>query len=141
MGTIELSSAFGRASDRLGRLPMMITGLLVCTLSFFLLAILKSTFAIIPLIIIYGLGFALITASTSALAADVAHKGQLGASLGVLSTLMDVGQTCGPPVIGALSDAYSYNIGIGVLGIVLLLAAIGCVITLLKQQPGSAGLI
>ena len=86
------------------------------------------------MIIIYGLGFALITASTSALAADVARKGQLGASLGILSTLMDVGQTLGPPTIGALSDTYSYSIGIGVLGIVLLIAAIGCIIALMKQH-------
>jgi MFS family permease len=134
VGIILFKPVFGRASDKLGRLPMMVTGLLTCAASFFLLAVLKSTFAIIPLILIYGLGFALITASTSALAADVARKGQLGASLGILSTLMDVGQTVGPPVIGALSDAYSYATGIGVLGIVLLLAAIGCVIALVKQQ-------
>ena len=134
VGIIVFKPLFGRASDRLGRLPMMVTGLVVCASAFFLLAILKSTFAIIPLILAYGLGFALITASTSAMAADVAHMGQLGASLGILSTLMDVGQTFGPPVIGALSDAYSYVAGIGVLGAVLLLAATGCVIALVRQQ-------
>ncbi|HEY5561728.1 MAG TPA: MFS transporter [Clostridiaceae bacterium] len=134
VGMVLFKPIFGRASDRLGRLPMMVIGLLACAFSFFLLAILKSTFAIIPLILIYGLGFALITASTSALAADVARKGQLGASLGVLSTLMDVGQTFGPPAIGAISDAYSYATGIGALGIVLLLAAIGCIIAMIKQN-------
>lgn len=134
IGIILFKPLFGRASDKLGRLPMMVTGLLACTLSFILLAVLRSTFAIIPLILVYGLSFALITASTSALAADVARVGQLGASLGVLSTLMDVGQTIGPPVIGALSDAYSYAAGIGVLGIILLLAAIGCIIALIKQH-------
>lgn len=134
VGIILLKPLFGRASDKLGRLPMMVAGLLACTLSFLLLAVLKSTIAIIPLILIYGLGFALITASTSALAADVARKGQLGASLGVLSTLMDCGQTVGPPVIGALSDAYGYSAGIATLGIVLLLAAAGCIIALVKQR-------
>ena len=134
IGIIIFKPIFGRASDRLGRLPMMVIGLLTCALAFFLLAVSKSVFAIIPLILIYGLGFALITASTSALAADVAREGQLGASLGVLSTLMDVGQTFGPPTIGALSDTYSYAAGIGVLGIVLLLAAIGCIIALMKQH-------
>lgn len=134
VGIILFKPLFGRTSDRIGRLPTIITGLLTCALSFFLLAFLKSTFAIIPLILIYGLGFALITASTSALAADVARKGQLGASLGILSTLMDVGQTLGPPTIGALSDTYSYATGIGVLGIVLLLPAIGCIIALTKQN-------
>lgn len=133
VGIILFKPLFGRASDKLGRLPMMVAGLLTCTLSFFLLAVLKSTFAIVPLILVYGLGFALITASTSALAADVARKGQLGASLGILSTLMDVGQTFGPPVIGAVSDAWSYAAGIGLLGIILLLAAFGCVIALIRQ--------
>ncbi len=139
VGMVLFKPLFGKASDEFGRLPMVVIGLLACVFSFFLLAVLKSIFAIIPLILIYGLGFALITASTSALAADVARKGQLGASLGILSTLMDVGQTFGPPAIGAISDTYSYAAGIGVLGVVLLLAAIGCIIALVKQH-GSAQL-
>ncbi|OAA90311.1 Multidrug resistance protein MdtG [Clostridium ljungdahlii] len=134
VGIILFKPLFGRASDQFGRLPMMVTGLLTCSISFFLLALLKSTFAIIPLIFIYGLGFALITASTSALAADVAHEGQLGASLGIMSTLMDVGQTFGPPVIGGISDIYSYSVGIGVLAIIFLIAAIGCIIALINQH-------
>lgn len=134
VGIILFKPLFGRLSDRLGRLPMMVIGLLVCTASFALLAFLHSIIAIIPLILLYGLGFALVTASTSALAADVARKGQLGASLGILSTLMDVGQTFGPPVIGAISDSFSYSAGIGVLGIVFLLAASGCAIAWFKMR-------
>lgn len=134
VGIILFKPLFGRASDTFGRLPMMIAGLLTCSLSFFLLAALQSIPAITILILTYGLGFALITASTSALASDVAHAGQLGASLGILSTLMDVGQTFGPPVIGVISDTYSYALGIGFLGVLLLLAALGCGIALAKQQ-------
>lgn len=134
VGIIIFKPLFGRASDKLGRLPMMVTGLLACTFAFFLLALLKSIFAIIPLVLIYGLGFALITASTSALAANVAHAGQLGASLGVLSTLMDVGQTFGPPVVGALSDSYSYSVAIAVLGVVFVIGAIGCIIAMVNQK-------
>lgn len=134
VGMILFKPLFGRASDRLGRLPMVVTGLAACIVAFLLLAILKSTLAIIPLILIYGLGFALITASTSALAADVAREGQLGASLGILSTLMDVGQTFGPPVIGAISDAASYSVGIGALGLLFILAAVGCVVALTMQR-------
>ncbi len=56
--------------------PLLLVGLLdACAyfaygafeIIFPLLAVLKSTIAMIPLILIYGLGFALITASTSAL--------------------------------------------------------------------------
>ena len=134
VGIILFKPLFGRASDAFGRLPMMVAGLLTCSLSFFLLAFLPSIPAITILIFTYGLGFALITASTSALASDVAHAGQLGASLGILNTLMDVGQTFGPPVIGAISDTFSYAAGIGFLGALLLLAALGCGIALAKQQ-------
>lgn len=133
-GIILFKPLFGRASDKLGRLPIIVTGLIICSISFFFLAANKSTVFFIPLIFTYGLGFALITASTSALAADVAHEGQLGASLGVLSTFMDVGQTFGPPVIGAISDIYSYSTAIKALGAVLLFAAIGCAIALMKQH-------
>lgn len=119
IGIILFKPLFGHASDRFGRLPMMVTGLLACTAAFFSLSALTSALAIVPLILLYGLGFALITASTSALAADVARAGQLGASLGILSTLMDVGQTFGPPAIGAISDVYSYTAGIRLLGVLL----------------------
>ncbi len=44
------------------------------------------------------------------------------------------GQNLGPPAIGAISDAYSYAAGIHVLGIIMLLAAIGCIIALKKQH-------
>ena len=134
VGVILLKPFFGRASDKLGRLPMMITGLLICAVSFFLLSSIKSVYVFAPIIIIYGLGFALITASTAALAADVAKKGAMGASLGILSTLMDVGQTLGPPTIGAISDTYSYPVGISVLGVLLLLAAIPCAIWLQRMK-------
>ena len=134
VGMILFKPLFGRASDRLGRLPMVVTGLAACAFSFSLLAVLKSTLAMIPLILIYGLGFALITASTSALAADVAREGQLGASLGILSTLMDVGQTFGPPAVGAISDAAGYAMGIGTLGVLFAIAAAGCVIALVWQH-------
>jgi MFS family permease len=133
VGIILFKPLFGRTSDKIGRLPTMITGLVVCAFSFFILSTSPSIYAIIPLILLYGLGFALITASSSALAADIAPMGQLGASLGILSTLMDVGQTLGPPTIGAISDTYNYSIGIGILGILFLLAAIGCIIALSKQ--------
>ena len=133
-GVILLKPFFGRASDKLGRLPVMITGLIVCSVSFFLLAGIRSVYVIAPVIIIYGLGFALVTASTNALAADVAKAGAMGASLGIMSTLMDVGQTFGPPVIGWLSDVYSYSAAIAVLGALMLLAAIACTVWHCKRR-------
>ena len=134
VGVILLKPFFGRASDKLGRLPVMIAGLAICAMSFFLLAIFRSAYVLAPMIIIYGLGFALVTASTNALAADVAKAGALGASLGIMSTLMDVGQTFGPPVVGAVSDWQSFQAGISVLGAIMLLAAIACTVWHIKRK-------
>ena len=104
----------------------------------FIMIFTNTVFILAGLIVIYGLGFAIITASMSALAADVAKEGQLGASLGVLSTLMDVGQTLGPPTIGIISGFYGYSLGIGALGILLSLAIVFSLFAFRKQSTPDA---
>ncbi len=51
-----------------------------------------------------------------------------------MSTMMDIGQTFGPPAIGAVSDVFSYTAGIAALGGILLLAAAGCIFALIRQR-------
>jgi predicted MFS family arabinose efflux permease len=51
-----------------------------------------------------------------------------------MSTLMDVGQTFGPPVVGAVSDWQSFQAGISVLGAIMLLAAIACTVWHIKRK-------
>jgi len=138
VGVIFLKPFFGRAGDKVGRLPMMITGFSVCAVSFFILAAIKSPYAIAPLFVVYGLGFALVTASTDALAADVAKAGAIGAAIGVLGTLMDVGQTLGPPAIGEISDRLGYSAGILALGGLMLLAAAACAAWLVHNKAAAA---
>ena len=43
--------------------------------------------------VLFGIAFATVTSSTSALVADLSKEGGYGASVGVLRTVMDVGQT------------------------------------------------
>ena len=138
VGIIVLKPLFGKASDKLGRLPLIVIGLGISAGVFFFMMLTKSLVLLAVLIVIYGLGFAIITASMSALAADVAQKGQLGASLGVLSTLMDVGQTLGPPTVGIIIGYYSNSFGIGFLGFLLLAAIAFSLFAFRRAQGGGA---
>ncbi|MCL2093579.1 MAG: MFS transporter [Treponema sp.] len=138
VGVIVLKPFFGRASDKMGRLPMMVVGLLICSLSFFSLVFTRSVLVLAPVIILYGLGFALTTAASNALAADVASIGALGASLGMMSTLMDVGQTLGPPIIGGIGDAQGFSVGLIIMGALMFVSAIACLVWHGKQKGAKA---
>ena len=52
-----------------------------------------DVYVLSALSVLYGVAFATVTSSTTALVADVAKDGQFGASVGVLRTIMDIGQT------------------------------------------------
>jgi MFS family permease len=60
---------------------------------------------------VFGIGMSLSTVATSAYVADVAKKEQIGASMGALSSIMDIGQTSGPLVTGIIITAAGYATG------------------------------
>ena len=51
------------------------------------------------------------TVATSAYVADVARKEPIGASMGALSSTMDIGQMAGPLVTGVIVTAAGYVYG------------------------------
>jgi MFS family permease len=51
------------------------------------------------------------TVATSAYVADIAHKEQIGASMGALSSTMDIGHSAGPLVTGIIITAAGYTVG------------------------------
>jgi MFS family permease len=54
------------------------------------------------LAVAYGVSFATVLSSTSPLVCDLVPVALVGASMGFLSTMMDVGQTLGPIVSGVI---------------------------------------
>jgi MFS transporter, DHA1 family, multidrug resistance protein len=83
--------------------------------NWFVLAVLTSLF---------GLSVATITASTSALVSDLSRASAYGASLGVLSSIMDVGQSTGPMLVGVLVGVFGYYVGFGAITLVLVAAGV-----------------
>ncbi len=92
----------GRVSDRVGRTKPILAGIVV---SCILVAAFPFTtqFPLLLLLAIgYGISFATVLSSTSPMVADLVPAALVGASMGFLSTMMDVGQTIGPIVSGLI---------------------------------------
>jgi MFS family permease len=107
---VMLSKPFmGRLSDRIGRRPPIAFGAIVMGLPLIAIPFTTNYVAILGLTLVYGLGFAVVTSSTPALASEVVPKAFVGTSMGFLSTIMDVGQTLGPIVSGfILASIFGY---------------------------------
>ena len=106
-----LKPLMGRLSDKTGRTIPIVTGSLVGA---FALAAIPFTvrFPLLLLIsVLYGIGFSAVTASTPALVSELTDKALVGTGMGFLGTIMDLGQTLGPIITGAILAA-----GFGYLG-------------------------
>jgi len=92
----------GRVSDRIGRTKPILAGIVA---SCVLVAAFPFTtqFPVLLLLAVgYGVSFATVLSSTSPMVADLVPCTLVGASMGFLSTMMDVGQTIGPIVSGVI---------------------------------------
>jgi DHA1 family multidrug resistance protein-like MFS transporter len=106
----------GRLSDRLGRVPLITGGLVLGGIATAALILVSNYIFIAVMIALFGLGLATVTASTSCLVADLARAQGRGGAMGIFSSIMDIGQSTGPIVAGALISAYSYQLTFGVVG-------------------------
>ncbi len=127
----------GRLSDRMGRIPMIVAGLVLGGLT--MTAITRSTNYVVLMLLIglFGLGLSTVTASTGALVADLSRASSRGSAMGVLSTIMDIGQSSGPMVTGLLVGASSYNSAFGLVGIFLVLVALAYGLTMRRLAKAS----
>jgi MFS family permease len=114
----------GRLSDRAGRRRVILPGLALGAGSILLLPWASGFFGLAALSLVFGLGFATVTSSTSALVADLTRNGRFGASMGVLRTVMDVGQSIGPVLTGWMVTVAGYTSAFNLLAAILIAAAV-----------------
>jgi len=130
----------GRLSDRYGRVPMIISGLVLGGITTAIILLSSSYFVILLLVAMFGLGLATVTASTSALVADYCRAQGRGGAMGMLSGIMDIGHSTGPMAAGVLIGAYSYRAAFGMVGIFLVVTGLifGFIMHSLKRR-GTSG--
>jgi MFS family permease len=114
----------GKVSDRIGRRRVILPGLLIGAASVVLLPYFPGFVGLSALSLVFGLGFATVTSSTAALVADLTRDGRYGSSMGVLRTVMDVGQSIGPVLTGFMVGAAGYAPAFTLLAAILVAAAV-----------------
>lgn len=124
LSIVFMKPVMGRVSDRVGRRQVIIPGLVIGAISIVLMPTLPSFIGLSALSLAFGLGFATVTSSTTALVADLTQNGRYGSSMGVLSTVMDVGQSIGPVLTGWVVATSGYGSAFMLLAAILAGAAI-----------------
>lgn len=98
----------GNLSDRLGRKPVIVFGLLVSAAALPLIFRATSFAGLLVIVPLLGLGIAAVTPATNALIADLVAARRLGTGMGVFGTIWDVGEAAGPILAGILIAQIGY---------------------------------
>jgi DHA1 family multidrug resistance protein-like MFS transporter len=115
----------GTVSDRIGRIPVIVIGLLLCAAALPLIFRSESLTAFLLAAPLLGLGVGAVTPVTNALTADLASAGGLGAAMGVFGTILDIGEAAGPMIAGFLIGGLGYAATFDVLAGMTVLVAFG----------------
>jgi len=102
---------FGRVADRVDKRVQILAGIVLTGVSIALVPFCQSFAQFLIVSSLFGLGISISTVATTAYIADVARKEQIGASMGALSSIMDIGQSTGPLVTGMVITAIGYTSG------------------------------
>ena len=124
LGIVVIKPLMGRVSDRYGRTRVILPGLAVGALSIASVPGVSGFPGLLLVSLFFGVGFASVTSSTTALVADLTRNERYGSSMGVLRTVMDVGQSIGPVLTGWMVTVAGYASAFWVLAAILVAAAL-----------------
>ncbi|TAL09206.1 MAG: MFS transporter [Nitrospirae bacterium] len=127
-GVQSVTSFFSRptmgwASDRIGRRPLILLGLVVCAASLAAIPFTRPFGWLMVLSALFGFGEAIVNASAAALVADLSELKTLGSAMGMQGTIMDIGHASGPILAGLLIGALGFEKAFSIIAGIVLLAA------------------
>jgi MFS family permease len=102
---------FGKLADNIDKRVQILSGIIILIITTSLIPLLSNYYLIIIDILLFGIGMSLSTVATSTFIAENVAKTELTTSLGILSAMMDIGQSFGPLLTGFIITLSSYNIG------------------------------
>ena len=113
----------GWVSDRIGRRPLILLGLVVCAGSLAAIPFTAQFVGLMTLSALFGFGEAIVNAAAAALVADLSELKTLGSAMGMQGTIMDVGHASGPILSGVLIGALGFQLAFPILAGIVLVAA------------------
>ncbi|GFK95892.1 Multidrug transporter MdfA [Fundidesulfovibrio magnetotacticus] len=112
----------GRFSDARGRRPLIVSGLVLCAVSFAAVPFQSGFWGLLAACLVFGLGEALVTSSSAALVADLCRARHFGSAMGAFGTIFDVGHASGPILAGLLVGSLGFTASFPLLAAPLLAA-------------------
>jgi MFS family permease len=110
--TVALTKPFmGKAADRVDKRKQIVLGLAALGLAMAAVPFAGSMAEYLVISIVAGIAISTSTIATTTYTADVAKRKELGASMGALSGIMDIGQTAGPLLTGIVITSANYTAG------------------------------
>ncbi len=109
--TAGISRPFsGKLTDKVGRIPVMIFGAVVCFICGFLYPLAGSVFLFLLLRLFHGFSTGFKPTGTSAYVADVVPHTRRGEAMGVLGLCSSLGMASGPAIGSTLANTYSLDL-------------------------------
>lgn len=137
--TAGLSRPFsGKLADRVGRIPVMIFGAVICFICGFLYPIATSVFWFLALRFFHGLSTGFKPTGTAAYVADVIPAHRRGEAMGVLGLCGSLGMASGPAIGSTLANTYSLDVTFytsSIAAIMSVLILVGMHETLVDREP------
>ena len=109
--TAGISRPFsGKLTDKIGRIPVMAVGSLVCFICGFLYPVLVTVWGFLFLRLIHGFSTGFKPTATAAYVADVVPVTRWGEALGIHGLCFSTGMAIGPAIGSAITAYYSINV-------------------------------
>lgn len=125
----------GSVSDRIGRPPLIVAGIVVCAGTIVLIPHIVVFGPLLVVSALFGLGMGGVTPSTTATIADLSKARRYGAAMGVFGSIWDTGHATGPVLAGILVGAFGYQPAFLVIGIIMA-ASLVPFITIVTRTTG-----
>lgn len=115
----------GKLADRIGRKPMILSGLVLTSIFMGSLGFADNVYALIIVSILAGGASGMIAPSQQAALADIiGNKRSGGQVLSTFQMAADFGQILGPIIIGLLADIYGFKVAFAACGAIGMIGAI-----------------